>query len=144
MFRTRWNWLVVSLVVFAAGEAGWGPALAERARPFSEVVDGSPIMTVLPKDAIPAIDNPRFVSATEADRVMQPEEPVLEFANLREAGGDLVMEDQQTGSTWRALTGTAIKGTLAGSRLRQLPATRAFWFAWNGFYPQTQLWRSSR
>ena len=32
----------------------------------------------------------------------------------------------------------------AGSRLRQLPATRAFWFAWKGFYPETHLWRASR
>lgn len=71
-------------------------------------------------------------------------ERVLEFANLREAGGDLVMEDLQTGSTWQALTGAAIKGQLIGSRLSQLPATRVFWFAWKGFYPQTHLWRVSR
>ncbi|MBI2882480.1 MAG: DUF3179 domain-containing protein [Candidatus Methylomirabilis oxyfera] len=71
-------------------------------------------------------------------------ERVLEFANLREAGGDLLMEDRQTGTTWQTLTGTAISGKLIGSRLRQLPATRAFWFAWKGFYPQTGLWRASR
>lgn len=41
------------------------------------MVDGSPIITVLPKDAIPAIDNPKFVSAEEADRVMTLDEPVL-------------------------------------------------------------------
>jgi hypothetical protein len=44
---------------------------------FTGLVDGSPIITVLPKDAIPAIDDPRFVSAEEADRVMKPDEPVL-------------------------------------------------------------------
>lgn len=53
-------------------------------------------------------------------------EQVLEFLNVHEVGGDLVMEDRQTGSTWQALTGTAISGKLIGSRLRQLPATRAF------------------
>ncbi len=68
-------------------------------------------------------------------------EQVLEFSNVHEVGGDLVMEDRQTGSTWQVLTGTAISGKLIGSRLRQLPATRAFWFAWKGFYPQTRLWR---
>ena len=40
--------------------------------------------------------------------------------------------------------GMAIKGKLAGSQLRQLPATMAFWFAWRGFYPETRLWRASR
>jgi hypothetical protein len=68
----------------------------------------------------------------------------LEFSNLREVGGDLVMEDRQTNSTWQALTGRAIKGKLAGGQLRQLPATRAFWFAWKGFYPETRLWRVSK
>ncbi len=77
MLRRTWNWLLVGLVAFAASEGSSGLALAERAGPFTEIVDGSPIMTVLPKDAIPAIDSPKFVSATEGDRVMQPEEPVL-------------------------------------------------------------------
>jgi len=71
-------------------------------------------------------------------------EQVLEFSDLREAGDDLLMEDRQTGSTWQALTGMAIKGKLTGKQLRQLPATRAFWFAWRGFYPETRLWRASR
>lgn len=77
MLRRTWNWLLVGLVAFATSEGGSGSALAEKARPFTEIVNGSPIITVLPKDAIPAIDHPRFVSATEADRVMQPDEPVL-------------------------------------------------------------------
>ncbi|MBI3781120.1 MAG: DUF3179 domain-containing protein [candidate division NC10 bacterium] len=71
-------------------------------------------------------------------------ERALEFSTMRATGGDLLMEDLQTGSTWQVLTGMAIKGKLAGSRLRQLPATRAFWFAWKGFYPETRLWRASR
>ncbi|NJD69283.1 MAG: DUF3179 domain-containing protein [candidate division NC10 bacterium] len=77
MVRRTWKWLFVGLVAFAASMGGSGPALAGTAGPFSEVVNGAPIMTVLPKDAIPAIDHPTFVSATEGDRVMQPEEPVL-------------------------------------------------------------------
>ena len=43
----------------------------------SDVIQGSPILTVLPVDAIPAIDNPRYVSVGEADRFMRPDEPVL-------------------------------------------------------------------
>ena len=43
----------------------------------SDVIQGSPILTVLPMDAIPAIDNPTYVPVTEADRFMRPDEPVL-------------------------------------------------------------------
>ncbi len=35
------------------------------------------IVTLLPQDAIPAIDNPRFLSATEADEFYDPEELVM-------------------------------------------------------------------
>lgn len=35
------------------------------------------IVTLLPPDAIPAIDNPKFLSAEEADGAYQPDEPVL-------------------------------------------------------------------
>ncbi len=38
---------------------------------------GSPVLTVLPKDAIPAIDRPEFVSVAEADKVMQADELVI-------------------------------------------------------------------
>jgi hypothetical protein len=38
---------------------------------------GAPILTVLPKDAIPAIDRPEFVSVAEAEKVMQAEELVI-------------------------------------------------------------------
>ncbi|MBI4381374.1 MAG: DUF3179 domain-containing protein [candidate division NC10 bacterium] len=41
------------------------------------MVNGAPIITVLPKDAIPAIDDPKFVTTREADQVMSPDEPVL-------------------------------------------------------------------
>jgi hypothetical protein len=43
----------------------------------SELIQGAPILTVLPQDVIPAIDNPKYVPMAEADRFMRPEEPVL-------------------------------------------------------------------
>jgi len=51
------------------------------------------------------------------------------------------MEDVETKSTWRALSGEALRGKLAGSRLTQLPSTTGFWFAWKGFYPGTRVWK---
>ena len=65
----------------------------------------------------------------------------LSFANLRREQGELLMDDVETKSTWRALSGEAVRGKLAGSRLTQVPSTTGFWFAWKGFYPETILWK---
>jgi hypothetical protein len=46
-----------------------------------DLVQGSPILTVIPVDAIPAIDNPTYVSVAEAEQFMRADEPVLGLAN---------------------------------------------------------------
>jgi len=65
--------LAVFVVLAVASRSGIGAGPGAS----GEMVNGAPIITVLPKDAIPAIDDPKFVPAREADRVMKPEEPVL-------------------------------------------------------------------
>ncbi|NIN68937.1 MAG: DUF3179 domain-containing protein, partial [Anaerolineae bacterium] len=40
--------------------------------PYSEILSGGP-----PKDGIPAIDAPKFISVEEADEWLQPQEPVV-------------------------------------------------------------------
>lgn len=74
----------------AAGEAGHGTAAPSpqaddppreragpvRARPRVSLVQGDRMYEVLPRDAIPAIDQPVFVPASEA-RFMEESEPVL-------------------------------------------------------------------
>ena len=47
--------------------------------PYREILSGGP-----PKDGIPAIDNPTFVSIAAADKWLKPNEPVVLFA----AGGE--------------------------------------------------------
>ena len=79
------NALLLAPLFFAscqASEGGDASAAADdevpRERRFeSEHLEGEPMFTVLPMDAIPAIDEPRFLSAEEADAFMQPDEPVL-------------------------------------------------------------------
>ncbi len=51
----------------AAAQMQWQP---------QTTIDGSPVLRGLPKDAIPAIDSPRFVPAERASFV-HPDEPVL-------------------------------------------------------------------
>ena len=69
MGRKRWGpCVLVVMVVLIVSQVG----LAD-----SDVIQGSLILTVLPVDAIPAIDNPGFVPVAEADRFMRADEPVL-------------------------------------------------------------------
>lgn len=43
----------------------------------SLIIDGAPVITVLGKDAIPAIDRPEFTSVQDAEPHFQDDEPVL-------------------------------------------------------------------
>ncbi len=54
--------------------------------------------------------------------------------------GIFLLRDQETGSTWQALTGRAIDGPLAGTALRRLPSFYSFWFAWSDFHPGAEVY----
>ena len=54
-------------------------------------------------------------------------------------GGEPVITDEQTGSTWD-ITGRAIDGPLAGTSLEAANHGDHFWFAWAAFVPQTSIW----
>ena len=49
----------------------------EQAAPPMEMVEGSPMYTLLPPDGIPSIRDPEFVTVAEAMAFMQPGEPVM-------------------------------------------------------------------
>jgi hypothetical protein len=44
-----------------------------------------------------------------------------------------------TGSTWDATTGICVKGPQQGSILETVAVTPVYWFAWSGFYPNTEV-----
>ena len=50
------------------------------------------------------------------------------------------MQDNQTGTLWIPFTGQSYGGELVGNTLERLHAVNAFWFAWNDFYPDTEIW----
>jgi len=60
--------LVGFRVAEAAGRRVWG------------TVGGDPVVDVVPQDAIPSVDKPKFVTAAEADRFMRDEELVIGIA----------------------------------------------------------------
>jgi hypothetical protein len=51
--------------------AGWDTDFSSRNVPLGEFMGGGP-----PKDGIPSIDDPKFVSTDDADRFLDPREPV--------------------------------------------------------------------
>ena len=50
--------------------------------------------------------------------------------------------DEQTGSTW-SITGEALNGPLAGSRLKVFPHVNSFWSCWSAFRPATAVYAPS-
>ncbi len=50
-----------------------------------------------------------------------------------------LIEDTQTGSTWRAVSGECIDGELKGCQLEMLVGMTGFWYAWSRFYPTAEL-----
>lgn len=49
--------------------------------------------------------------------------------------------DHPTGSVWSQVTGEALFGELAGTRLTQLPAAIETWGAWRSAHPDTEVLR---
>jgi len=64
--------------------AGWKTDFSKHSVPLSEFQSGGP-----PRDGIPPIDNPRYVSQSEADSWLAPEEPVIAVA-LEQDDGSVV------------------------------------------------------
>ncbi len=58
----------------ARAELEFDTDFSKHSVPYSEILSGGP-----PKDGIPAIDEPRFVSVKEADVWLEPQEPVIFF-----------------------------------------------------------------
>ncbi|MEM1096433.1 MAG: DUF3179 domain-containing protein [Bacteroidota bacterium] len=89
MVKRRSAVLIVGLLVAAAPLAAqsrlgpdWSTNTNKRTISFGELMSGGP-----PKDGIPAIDEPRFVSQRQARRWIAPQEPILVVVLNGEAKG---------------------------------------------------------
>ena len=66
---------------------------------------------------------------------------VLTFRAVIDGDGQAsLMRDNETNSLWRSATGVAIDGPLTGTHLPPLPSHLSFWFAWNDYYPNAELY----
>ncbi len=120
---------------FVLGIAAGGERVAYPFRHLSrqplvnDTIKGEPVVVAFAaRDATAAAFSRRAAGRT------------LTFANFRQHEGVWVMEDRETGSTWRAFEGRAAAGKLKDARLEPLTGTQAFWFAWKQIYPETRLW----
>lgn len=60
---------------------------------------------------------------------------------VRRSEGQTLIEDEETGSLWSALEGTAVRGPLQGKRLERVPYLHSFWYAWSAYRPETRVVR---
>ena len=81
-------------------------------------------------------------AAAVFDRSVGDRTLTLEPTGERTPGGESLMRDLETGSTWGISSGEALTGPLVGERLERLPSLVSFWFAWTDFYPGTELYMS--
>lgn len=128
---------VTPLGAQANGEV-WITDFSRHTVPLEEIVSGGP-----PKDGIPALDDPVFVSVQEADDWLANEGPVAVVrisgeVKARLAGARVL--SRETGSLW-TLSGDAVQGPLEGKRLDPVPHGNHFWFSWAVFKPETQIIR---
>ena len=66
-------------------------AIAFAQRGSYEIIDGDRMYFILPRDGIPAIDNPEFVSVKEAEKFMNKDELIM---------GLVINGDARAYSTW--------------------------------------------
>ena len=85
--------LLGAVALFALAMLFSGPTPAQRPEPeVHGEFEGDPMYTVLPPDAIPAIDAPEYLTGDEAAAQMDPEETIMGVV----AGGSAVCW-----STWQ-------------------------------------------
>lgn len=107
------------------GEAVAYPFGALNDQPVvNDVIGGVPVLVVFEADGGASAVFSRLVDGQS-----------LTFS----AKDGLTLTDSATGSTWTGLTGVATAGPLAGEQLSPVKSTRAFWFGWKDWYPDTRV-----
>lgn len=121
----------------------------DKAYPFSEIsvarvandqIGGNPVVVFWgAPDTADALDA-GVIANSQGIGTGVAFDPVVDGQRLTfEASGEAEFVDHQTGTTWSIL-GIALEGELDGHQLELLPHTNEFWFAWQGFFPDGEVW----
>lgn len=115
-------------------------SLISETRAVNDVVGGEPVAIFWgASDTTDALDSGNIADAAAIgtgvafSRIVDGRE--LTFS----AAGDTEFTDAETGSTWSIL-GKAVSGELAGEELELLTHRNEFWFAWQAFSPDADVW----
>ncbi|MDX1468547.1 MAG: DUF3179 domain-containing protein [Acidimicrobiia bacterium] len=111
-----------------------------QARVANDEIAGAPIVVLWgAADTADALDG-SIIATSQAIGTGIAYDPVVNGETLTfEAVSDTEFVDHQTGTTWTIL-GEAIDGELVGTQLELIPHTNEFWFAWQAFFPDGEVW----
>jgi hypothetical protein len=118
------------------------------AYPFGVLQDEIAINDTVGEREIVAFWQPGVVSALDQSEIDASRDVGTAAIYLRElpdgtlltfTAEDGQIVDEQTGSVWNAF-GRATGGELEGTQLQQIIAAPHFWFAWNAFAPDAELY----
>ena len=112
------------------------PAL-EREPVIHDTLGGEPLVIFYRRGTLPALDDTRIDRSRAVGATAVWSRVVAGKALTFEAVTD-GFHDRETGTVWNLL-GHALRGPLAGKRLRAIPYVDAFWFAWAAFHPATSI-----
>lgn len=106
-----------------------------KAYPFSAIEKQSPILDSLGGKDIVVLLGEDKKSVRAFERTVDGKR--LEFF-VKPDSSELV--DAETGSTWD-FSGKALKGELTGKQLQRINVLKDYWFDWQSYNPETQLYR---
>lgn len=111
-----------------------------KARVVNDIIDGQPVAIFWgAANTADALDRGTIAESTGIGTALALD-PVVNGQTLTfEAAGDTEFTDFETGTTWTIL-GTATSGELSGKRLEIVPHRNEFWFAWQAFFPEGEVW----
>ena len=114
----------------------------EGVRVVNDVVDGKPIVVFwgAPQTA-DALDSRNIEQARAVGTGVAFSADVAGRTLTFERAGEDQFQDVETDTTWNIL-GKAVSGDLAGEELTLITHSNEFWFAWQAFFPDAEVWES--
>lgn len=104
---------------------------------LNDMVSGVPIAYwSWPKGGMACV----YERTMESNKIGDPGTLTLTFSLRGTKNGLPVFEDEETGTLWN-LAGIGIEGRFKGRRMARVPSYKAFWYAWNAHFPETELWK---
>ncbi len=110
-----------------------------REAPVNDEIDGRPVVVLYDPDVASALDSSLISEGRDVGSAAVFERTARERTLDFEPGPDAgTFRDVQTGSTWD-MSGRAVAGPLAGTRLQQVPHDDQFWFALAAFFEDAEI-----